>query len=954
MISVAVLASGGDPAGYYLARRAGCAADYYTGVGERAGVWLGSGAATVGLAGQLDPAGEQTLRALLDGHAPDGRVLMAPVLRADPRGRLPAAPLAQAIRAEATHRGISVEALLAKPADRAAFVGLAARVDQPRGGRFPTVDAAYAGRLAQAAGLDPHDIYRAHDGADRYAAALTHASKRVDVRRAGIDVTVSAPKSVSVLYGLGPPGVAAAVRQAHRVAVAGALGYLESVAGHGLRGHHGDGHRATRIGTQGWIVAAFEHRSSRAGDPQLHTHLVVPNLLRGADGKWSAVDSRAVHRHALTASYLYHAVLRGQLTARLGVAWTTPTKGIAEIAGMPAGLLDVFSTRRRQILAALDQTGRHGPGAAQAACLATRPPKDPTTPDTTLHQRWAARARAAGHDPDTLIEGVVGRVRPPRPPRLDELIQELLGPAGLTAHATGFDRRDLLQALCQALPPGMLVNRDQLEAAANLVLRHRDTIRLATRTDDGGRWSTAELLTVEQHALRLADELRSSRTPDSPPAATAATAATADRRLTGEQRRMVAALANAGGLAVVVGPAGAGKTAALAAAAHTWQRAGRPVTGAALAAVTARRLEHATGIPSTSLARLLANAHGTDADTGRPAGLPRGGVLVVDEASMVDTRTLAALLAHTKNATGTLVLVGDPAQLPEIRAGGLFAALARHPDTITLTDNRRQAEPWERQALADLRAGDPQAAIAAYAAHERITAAALADLPDRIVTDYLKCRDQADQPEQVVMLAVRRADVELLNNLTRQRLLATGQLGHQAVIVGGGDRQREYRAGDQVIVTANDHRRGLLNGTRATLTHVESQQRTMTLATDDQRQITVPAGWAAGRLDHGYALTCHKAQGATVHTALLYGAGTLAREASYVGLSRGRQANHLYVPETDPARLNDDLADLAARLVSSRAHTMATRQLPHPLPTAGSPYPPLHHNGAHLREGISR
>src|SRR5688500_18484963 len=105
VISVAVLAAGGDPAGYYLARQAGCAVDYYTGVGERAGVWLGAGADAAGLVGQLDTAGEQTLRALLDGRAPDGRVLVAPVLRADPRGRLPAEPLVEAIRAQATRRG---------------------------------------------------------------------------------------------------------------------------------------------------------------------------------------------------------------------------------------------------------------------------------------------------------------------------------------------------------------------------------------------------------------------------------------------------------------------------------------------------------------------------------------------------------------------------------------------------------------------------------------------------------------------------------------------------------------------------------------------------------------------------------------------------------------------------------------------------------------------------------
>jgi ATP-dependent exoDNAse (exonuclease V) alpha subunit len=418
---------------------------------------------------------------------------------------------------------------------------------------------------------------------------------------------------------------------------------------------------------------------------------------------------------------------------------------------------------------------------------------------------------------------------------------------------------------------------------------------------------------------------------------------------------MVAALANAPGLAVVVGPAGAGKTAALAAATPTWRSEGRPVTGAALAAVTARRLEHATGIPSMSLARVLADANAAHPDTGRPAGLSRGGVLVVDEASMVDTRTLAALLTHTKAADATLVLVGDPAQLPEIGAGGLFAALARHP-TRSLADNRRQVESWERRALADLRAGDSEAAIAAYAARQRLHTAPSGELPERVVADYLRLRDQADQPDQIVMLAVRRADVALLNQAVREQLLAAGQLGEPAVVVGA-DRQREYRPGDLVIVTANDHRRGLLNGTRATLTHVDGQQRTLTLATDDHRRITMPAGWAADRLDHGYALTCHKAQGATLDTALLYGAGTLAREAGYVGLSRGRRANHLYVPDDIAPDEPEDsrLVKLAAGLATSRAQTMATRQLSRAPAMGRLPYSSPEHHGVHIgSEGITR
>ena len=943
-MSVHMLGPGPDPAGYYLTQQAGCAADYYLGA-EPVGRWLGAGAAAAGLNGWVDGAGAGILRDLLAGKPPGG-VPAPTMVRADPRGRLDAKPLVDAVRASNADQDQPVTAVFADPAERAAFTGIAARVDRRERagrGRAPTVSPARAQKIAAAAGIDVRAIYRAADGTDRYAAALKFADRRVDVRRPGIDVTVSAPKSVSVLYALGDPTVAAQVRAAHQTAVGEVLGYLESVAGHALRGHQGDGQRATHIPTDGWIAAGFEHHTSRAGDPQLHTHLVVPNLLHGADGRWSAVDAKAIYRHALTGSYLYHAVLRGELTARLGVEWTTPVKGIAEVAGLPQGLLTIFSTRRRQILDAMAQAGTSGPDAAQAACLATRPVKPATEPEQTLRQRWAAKARNAGHRPAQLVTAVLGRTRTPVAPSVDQLAQHLLGPAGLTAQATGFGRRDLLQALCQALPPGTTVDRAALEAAADRVLRHRDAVRLATRGEGGARWSTTELLGVEQAAIRTARALLA--LPARPVTREVAEAAMSGRTLSGEQQHMVHALAAAEGLAVVVGPAGAGKTAAVAAATRPWTDQGRTVTGAAVAAVTARRLEHATGIHSMSLTRLLVAARRTDPATGRPAGLPRGGVLVVDEASMVDTRTLAALLAHTRAAGGTLVLVGDPAQLPEVGAGGLFPALARHPDTIVLTDNRRQTQEWERRALADLRAGDPDAAVAAYATHGRVHAAPADQIPDRIVADYLHLLDQpgdmedVGEVERVVMLAVRRADVTDLNHTARARLLADGRLGPDAVVARHGETQREYRAGDRVLVTRNDHRLGLLNGTRATVTAVDPRRRTLTLAAEDELAVTVPVDWAARHLDHGYAMTCHKAQGATVETALLYGAGALTREAGYVALSRGRIANHLYVPDHPDVRENGatsrvqdarQLDRLAARLAVRRTQTLATRQLPRP------------------------
>ena len=343
---------------------------------------------------------------------------------------------------------------------------------------------------------------------------MKHAGERIDARRAGVDVTVSAPKSVSFVFGLAGPHVADQVRAAHAAAVEEAWSYLQAQASEALRGHHGDGQSAARIGTDGPIVAAFDHFTSRAGDPQLHTHLVIPNLVHGADGKWSAMDTRALYRHAATASEIYHAVLRGQLTRRLGVAWTTPARGRPEIAGIPRSLLRLFSTRRRQIEAELDRAGQTGPAAAQRACLTTRPAKTHVR-EESLRDRWADQTREAGHDPQRLVYGLLGRQRPPAAPDIAALQTELLGPAGVTRHATTFDRGDLLQALCQTMPAGLPVDHRHLEHLADRVLAARDTVPLLTRDEDGQRrYSTAELLATERRALALAGHLR--RQPGAP------------------------------------------------------------------------------------------------------------------------------------------------------------------------------------------------------------------------------------------------------------------------------------------------------------------------------------------------------------------------------------------------------------------------------------------------------
>ena len=917
MLSIGKLGTGRAAAEYYLARQAGCPAEYYTGSGERRGRWLGRGAAALGLSGDI---AEEALRHLLAGRCPDGSTaLVEPVLRADPRGRLPAGPLAAHVHHLAALRGIPAGELLDDEQGEALgrVLRAVARDHQSSGPSRATVRADIAASICRALGLDPRQVYAKRPGA--YDAALAHAGERVDVRIAGFDVTLSAPKSVSVLYGLADPAVAEQVRIAHGRAVAAAIAYLEAEAGSGLRGHHGDGHTARAVASSGLVAAAFQHRANRCGDPQLHTHVVVANLVLGVDGRVSALDSRSLYAAGKTAGYLYQAVLRHELTTALRVQWTPVRRGVGEVAGIPAGLCRVFSKRRQQIEALLAGTGRTDAKAAQEATLATRPAKTRSVTggaEVTLRERWAAEARAHGHDP-AVVTDVRHRAGPPRPldpVELSDLVAGLARPDGLTLHRSTFDRRDVLRSVCAALPGGASPAQLEVYTAAAVVdgavVPLQGEIRPGA-SEAGRCYSTVELLAVETAALVGARARRGAGVGlvESDQVVRALSGAPT---LNTAQADMVRGLLTSGaGVDVVVGHAGAGKTTALRAAAAGWRAAGYRVIGCALAASAARQLAVGAGIPATSITRLLTDAALTDPDTGQPTGLGPRAVLILDETGMVGTRTLARLLDLAARDGAKLVAVGDPAQLPEIDAGGLFAALARDLGAAALTDNLRQAQAWEHLALRQLRAGKAGDALTAYTAHGRVhTAESAIELREQVIADWWAARVGAPN-SAVLMLAVTRADTAALNAAARAHMHVAGLLTGPAVTVhAAGLGERVFAAGDHVIVQRNTYDRGALNGTRAVISTVDPNSGDLTLVDDHGHTIALDARHLLeGRLDHGYATTCHKAQGLTLDVALVYGTDALSREAGYVALSRGRRANHLYATSSDLHRHLERTAD---------------------------------------------
>jgi Ti-type conjugative transfer relaxase TraA len=722
---------------------------------------------------------------------------------------------------------------------------------------------------------------------------------------AGFDLTFRAPKSVSIVFGVADPDVARRVIGAHEQAVGQALDYLEREACWTRRGQAG----AVRLPGRGFVAAAFRHRSSRAGDPLLHTHVVVANATQAENGRWTALDGRELYRHAKTAGYLYQAALRGELSRELGLRWQPVVHGTADLEGVPRRVVEHFSQRRAEILELMGARGQTSARAAQVATLETRRRKEYGVPVDRLREQW--RARAAEHGLDRVALSRVLRPRLDR--RLDDgdLAERLAGPDGLTRDSSTFTRRDVLQAFAEHARGG--ANVAAIESRADAFLAREGIVELEPVAGERC-FSTRELVQLEQTSLE-----RASRQVEPGVTERAMTTALTSRpSITGEQRALVTALTrNERGVVVVRAPAGTGKTFALDAAREAWQASGVPVFGCALSAKAAGELRDQAAIDTTTIARLTYALE-------KGAQLAHRSVLVVDEAGMVGTRDLARLIEASEQAQAKLVLVGDDRQLPEIQAGGLYSALADRPGTIELTEVRRQREAWDRDALAALRDGDIDHFARAYYDHGRIVAAPSADAARAALVDGWW--SATERGEQSLMIAHRRADVADLNRRAREHMRAAGRLGVDALGVG----DRAFAVGDRVVTTRNDRRLGVVNGDAGTLTRIDHG--TLTVELDRGTQVELPERYAReSRLEHGYASTAHRAQGATVDCAFVLGSDELYREWGYTALSRHRAEVRFYVTAM-PTFLNAapeplleaDLPGRVARMLkASRAEHLA-------------------------------
>jgi hypothetical protein len=603
----------------------------------------------------------------------------------------------------------------------------------------------------------------------------------------------------------------------------------------------------------------------------------------------------------MAADHLYLAAERAALTQRLGVRWgpVDERSGAAELLGLDdRTLIERFSKRSEEIDQWLDTHGLSGIKASSAAAVATRQPQDYRESEASVYGRWAAELAEQGVGERQLAEVCSGgRGRPATRTELDTALDALAGPDGLTGQVSSFTRTEVVDALAKRLPvaPNAYQALTQAEEAADRFLAER-AVRVARDRRLGvDRYSTPELLALERH---LVDGATSRASEGCAVVRPEVVGQVLDRHSTAgqDQAAMVGDLTRGGaGVAVVVGRAGSGKTWALGLAREAFELDGYQVYGCAPTGIATVGLAEEGFADARTIDRLL-----LDLQQGRTQ-LESRTVLVVDEAAMVATRKLAPLLSRADRARAKVVLVGDDRQFASVAAGGGFRGLRLRLGASELTVNRRQVEAWEQRAIDDVRAGNLEQAIAAYAEHDRIRAFEARDDRDRaLVTDWWQAHQAGEQP---VIYAHRRAQVDQLNTVCQRLRAEAGQLGSERLVVG----DRSFAVGDVVVLGANARDRlGVVNGTTAIIQDLDLPGRAMTVRTLEEeppKSVRLP-GWyldtqvrpgQSRRVDLAYARTDMRSQGRTERRALLALDGAEDMQGGYVQLTRSKQRTDLYL-----------------------------------------------------------
>ncbi len=456
----------------------------------------------------------------------------------------------------------------------------------------------------------------------------------------------------------------------------------------------------------------------------------------------------------------------------------------------------------------------------------------------------------------------------------------------ITREKSVFDERDVAKLLHRYIDDPAVFQQLMLRVILSPdVLRLQcDTIDFATGEKMPARYSTRAMIRLEATMARQAMWLSNKEGRGVSPSALDATFRRHER-LSEEQKAAIERIAGPARIAAVVGRAGAGKTTMMKAAREAWEQAGYRVVGGALAGKAAEGLEKEAGIQSRTLASWeLRWNRGRDV-------LDDKTIFVMDEAGMVASKQMAGFVDAAVRTGAKIVLVGDPEQLQPIEAGAAFRAIVDRIGYAELETIYRQREDWMRKASLDLARGDVERALAAYQGEGRLLGSRLkGEAVERLIAEW---NQDYDQSKTTLILAHLRRDVRMLNVMAREKLVESGIVG-EGHLFRTADGERRFDAGDQIVFLKNEGSLCVKNGMIGHVVEAAANRILATVGEGDQRRQVIVEQRFYNNLDHGYATTIHKSQGATVDRVKVLASLSLDRHLTYVAMTRHREDLQLY------------------------------------------------------------
>lgn len=747
---------------------------------------------------------------------------------------------------------------------------------------------------------------------------LSNSGGRID-RVPAFDITFSAPRSVSLIWALADKPTRIAMEEAHADAVRQTLRLLEQEAAYARRGRGG-----SKIERVNLSAACFQHGESRPAehsdgftfaDPNLHTHCVVLNLATRADGSVGALHSTILRDWKMAAGAIYHASLVAGLK-ELGFEIDRISKnGIFEIAGIADDVISYFSARRQEIKGELAFAGTDSASDGALAAAIARKTRSAKQSDTTSREKaWGEAARRIGFE---VHAAVLQNERSPSGLQENEQ-QKLLTarlaklPASLTETRSVLERRELFRAVAEAFV-GLGIGSERVATEVDRLLGEEVFIEVGRDRLGLPRYSTPEMIRIERELVAISRQMAIAQ--EFPINQKKLEKLCLSRGFSPEQVAAVQGATAPGRLSIVEGAPGTGKTTLLAPIVEAWKAKGYRVVGTATAWRMANVLRDDLTIESRATASWLKR------DEQGQRFLDAKSVLIVDEAGLLSSREMHALLKAAQDTGAKVLLVGDRQQLQAIGAGSGLRLAAHAVETAKVETIFRQREAWAKEAIAAFGKGDAEAALQSFADRNLFKESDNAAAAIKAAVDHVESFLVGADRRSALIIAKTNKEVAAISSEVRNRLRQHGLLEGADVIVdavtsSGHANKLTLATGDRIRFLVRNDKLGVINGTEATITKVVSA---LIEAGDKSSQANVEARIGERTIrfntaeiadDHGrarlgwsYASTVYGSQGMTVHRAAVLLTPSFDRHDIYVASSRARDETLLV---TDKRRIEQE------------------------------------------------